>query len=127
MALFWWICLGGAIGTGARYALSGWLLKALGASFPYGTLAVNVLGSFLVGSVMYAGLEAGMIPPTLRVALATGVLGGFTTYSSFSYETLRYIQEGAWLVAALNLAATFLGCLAACFLGWTGARWLLAP
>jgi CrcB protein len=122
---FFWICMGGAVGTGARYLLSGWTLKALGASFPYGTLAVNVVGSFLIGSLMYAGVEARMMPPTLRLALATGVLGGFTTYSAFSYETVKYLQEGAWGLALLNVVATVFGCLAACVLGWVGARSLL--
>jgi fluoride exporter len=126
MERFLWICLGSAIGGGARYLLAGWAQRLLGASFPYGTLAVNLLGSLLLGGVMYAGLEAATLPPTLRLTLSVGLLGGFTTYSSFSYETMRYLQEGAWGVAALNVLVTVLGCLAACFAGWIVARWLLA-
>jgi len=119
-----WVCLGSAVGGGARYLLSGWALKLLGGSFPYGTLAVNVLGSFLVAAIMYAGAEASLIPPTARLALASGVMGGFTTYSTFSYETMKYLQDGAWGIAALNVLATVVGCLVACGLGWVGAKWL---
>jgi fluoride exporter len=126
MARFLWICLGGAVGTGARYLLSGWLLRALGASFPYGTLAVNVIGSFLLGALMYLGVEAAMISPTLRVALTTGVMGGFTTYSTFSYETMSSLQDGAWGIALLNVTLSVFACIAACLLGWTGAKWLAA-
>ena len=84
MARLLWICLGGAVGTGARYLLSGWLLRWLGPAFPYGTLAVNVLGSFLMGVLMHLALSTGSFSPTLRLTLTTGVLGGFTTYSTFN-------------------------------------------
>ncbi len=125
MTRFLWICVGSAIGGGARYLLSGWTLELFGASFPYGTLAVNVIGSFLLGAVMFAGVETTMMSPTLRLALATGVLGGFTTYSTFSYETMRYLQDGAWAIAIGNVLITVIGCLVACLLGWAGARWLV--
>jgi len=122
-----WICLGGAFGTGARYLLSGWALERFGPAFPVGTLAVNLIGSFLLAGLMYAGVEAGLLPPTLRLALTTGVMGGFTTYSTFSYETMRYLQHGVWRLAFLNVAVTLLGCLAACLLGWGCVRWLVSP
>jgi CrcB protein len=119
------ICLGGAIGTGARYLLSGWVLQVMGTSFPYGTLVVNGIGSFLLAALMYAGIEAATISPSLRVVLGTGVLGGFTTYSTFSFETMKYLQDGAWLLAAVNILGTVVGCLVACLAGWACARWLL--
>jgi CrcB protein len=119
-----WICLGGAVGTGARYVVSGWALRAFGPSFPYGTLAVNLAGSFLIGAFMQVGLTTRTIPPTLRLALTTGVLGGFTTYSSFNYETVGYLQNGAWWYGFLNIAATVLGCLAAGLLGLAVGRWI---
>ena len=125
MARFLWICLGGAAGTGARYVVSGWTMRALGPAFPYGTLAVNVLGSFLVATLMVVGIETTAMPPTLRLALTTGVMGGFTTYSAFSYETMKYLQEGAWGIALVNLLANVVICLAACFLGWAGGRWIV--
>ena len=125
MARFLWICLGGAAGTGARYLVSGWVLRALGPSFPFGTLAVNVLGSLCVAVLLYLGTETAALSPTVRLALTTGVMGGFTTYSTFSYETMRSIQDGAWGLALLNVLVTVVACLGACFLGWAGARWMV--
>jgi fluoride exporter len=122
-----WICVGGAFGSGARYLLSGWVLEQLGPAFPFGTLAVNVTGSFLVGALMFLGVEAGMLSPTLRLTLATGVMGGFTTYSTFSFETMRYLQDGAWTLALLNVLVTVVVCLVACFLGWGVAQLLTSP
>jgi CrcB protein len=124
---FFWICFGGACGTGARYLLSGWALDRFGAAFPYGTLAVNLIGSFLVAVIVYVGVDAGMMSPTVRLALTTGVMGGFTTYSTFSYETMRYLQDGAWELASLNVLVHVFGGLVACFLGWASAEWLIAP
>ena len=121
-----WIGLGGALGCVARYRMDGWVANRLGAAFPYGTLAVNLLGSFLLALLMSAGLRTDIMPPTLRIALGSGVLGGFTTYSTFSYETLRYIQSGAWSVAALNVALTLLGALGAAALGWAAGQALLS-
>lgn len=119
-----WIVLGGAAGTAARYLLGGWLLDRLGPAFPWGTLAVNLLGSFLIGFVMETSLLTGAINPTLRLALTTGVLGGFTTYSSFNYETLRLAEGGVWLTASANVGATLVGCWAAGLLGVGAARLL---
>jgi fluoride exporter len=124
MSRFLWICLGGAAGTGARYLLSGLTLSAFGASFPYGTLAVNVIGSFLVGLLMQVGLATPLLSPTLRLTLTTGVMGGFTTYSTFNYETIRYVQDGAWHLAAVNVSITLATCLAAGFAGVAAGRWL---
>ena len=126
MERFLWVCFGSAVGGGARYLLSGWVLQALGPAFPYGTLAVNVLGSFLLAGLMFAGVEAATMSPTVRLALTTGVMGGFTTYSTFSYETMKYLQDGAWHIAVANVLITVVGCLVACLLGWAVARSLLA-
>jgi CrcB protein len=125
MSRFLLVCLGGALGTGARYLVSGWTARWLGAGFPYGTLAVNVVGSFVLAVLMVLGTETSAMPATTRVVLTTGVMGGFTTYSSFSYETMKLLQESAWQLAALNVAASVLGCLGACMLGWAGAKWML--
>jgi len=125
MARFLWICLGGAVGTGARYLVSGWAQSIFGPVFPYGTLAVNVVGSFLLGVVMQVALATRVIGPTVRLTLATGVLGGFTTYSSFNYETLQYLREGAFALAAANLAATVVVCLLAGLAGLVLAQWWL--
>jgi CrcB protein len=125
MNRFLWICLGGGLGTGARYLLSGWLLAVLGTAFPYGTLAVNLIGSFLLGAIMHVALTTNWIAPALRLALTTGVVGGFTTYSTFNYETLQYLRGEAWGMAACNLSATVVGCLAAGVAGLALARWWL--
>jgi len=122
MARLLWICLGSALGGGARYLLSSWMLRLLGPAFPYGTLTVNLLGSFLMGGLMYAGMEAAALSTTLRLALTTGVMGGFTTYSAFSYETLRLLQDGRWGVAVSNVLVHVFGCLLTCLLGWLGAK-----
>jgi fluoride exporter len=122
MPKFFWICLGGAIGTGARYLLSGWTFARLGTSFPYGTLAVNVTGSFLLGGLMHLSLATWFVSPTARAVLAIGVMGGFTTYSTFNYETLGYFREGAWLHGLANLGATVIGYLAAGLTGLAVAR-----
>lgn len=124
MVRFLWICLGGAVGTGARYLLSGWLARTAGPGFPWGTLAVNVIGSFLLGLIMQIALGTDLLSPTLRLTLTTGVMGGFTTYSTFNYETLQYLQQSDWLMGALNLAVTVVACLAAGSLGLIAGRLL---
>ena len=121
-----WIALGGAVGTAARYLLSGWIARSAGPGFPWGTFAVNTIGSFLLGLLMRTTLGSPSFSPTLRLALSVGVLGGFTTYSTFNYETLRSIEEGAWGIAFANLGATLLGCLLAGWLGLAVGRWLVA-
>ncbi|MEK6609115.1 MAG: CrcB family protein, partial [Myxococcota bacterium] len=90
-----WICFGGALGTGARHAVGLWMQRALGGAFPWGTLTVNVAGSFLLGAIAEVASSGERMSPTLRLALTTGVMGGFTTYSTFNHETLRHFQSGA--------------------------------
>src|SRR5262245_18201441 len=124
MSRFLWICLGGAAGTGARYLLSGWALAAFGRVFPWGTWISNMLGSFLLGLLMHVGLTTPLFSPTTRMTLATRVMGGFTTYSTFNYETIRYAQNGSWPVSLANILATVLGCLAAGLAGVALGRWI---
>jgi CrcB protein len=95
------VCLGGALGSGARYLVSLW-------AFPYGTLIVNLVGSFLIGIFMQLGMSS-----NLRLALTTGVMGGFTTYSAFNYEATQL----AMLPALAYVGATVIGCLVAGFAG----------
>ena len=111
------ICLGGAFGTGARYGVHILAVRWMGSSFPYGTLAVNVLGSILIGLVNEVAFTTSLIPPTVRVMLTIGVMGGFTTYSSFSYETISLIENGSWLGAVANVVLTTGLCLVVCVLG----------
>lgn len=122
MPPFLWICVGGAAGTGARYLVSGWMHAWLGIAFPYGTLAVNVLGSFLLGALMQLGQTTATLSPTLLQALTIGAMGGFTTYSTFSYETVRQLQQADWALALANIGLTVVTCLGACFFGIAAAR-----
>jgi fluoride exporter len=116
------VMLGGGFGSGARYLLGGWIAQAAGSAFPYGTIAVNAIGSFLIAAIMYLSLTANLIGPELRLALTTGVMGGFTTYSTFNYESISLFQQGAWLLGALNIAVTVVLCLAAGAAGLLVAR-----
>jgi CrcB protein len=116
------ICLGGAVGTGARYLTALWAATALGSSFPFGTLIVNMVGSFLIAFIMHVGGATELLSSDARAILTTGVMGGFTTYSTFNYETTRYLREGAWLFATANAMATIAGCLVAGFAGLAVAR-----
>jgi CrcB protein len=116
------ICLGGALGTGARFLISSGMARAFGPEFPRGTILINATGSFLIALVLELSLRTGAISPGMRLFLATGVMGGYTTYSSFNYETLRLAEDGSYGLAALNLAVTVVGCLAAGVLGLAAAR-----
>jgi CrcB protein len=125
MTRFLLICLGGAAGTGARYLTALWAASAFGPGFPAGTLIVNVAGSFLLGFLMQVGATTSILSADVRLMLTTGVMGGFTTYSTFNYETTNYFREGAWLLGSANVAATLLGCLAAGLAGMALARILV--
>ncbi len=122
MVRFLWVCLGGAIGSGARFALSSWARSLLGAAFPFGTLGVNLLGSFLLGLIMQVGLSSEVLSPTARLTLGTGVMGGFTTYSSFNYETLQLFEDRASFLGILNIFVTLSGGLVAGWLGLAAGR-----
>jgi len=110
------VCVGGFLGTGARYGLNGWVAHRFGETFPWGTLAVNVLGSFAVGVLYFAcGPDSPfVVSATTRQVLISGVLGGFTTFSSFSIQTLTLLKDGQTAVAGANIVGSVtLGLLAA--------------
>lgn len=125
MIRFTLICIGGAIGTGARYLTSLWAASAFGLTFPYGTLIVNVTGSFLIAFLMQLGSTSELLSPDARLILTTGVMGGFTTYSTFNYETTNYFRNGAWYLGAANIAVTLASCLVAGLAGLALARLLV--
>ncbi|HYS56226.1 MAG TPA: fluoride efflux transporter CrcB [Thermoanaerobaculia bacterium] len=125
MMRFLLVCLGGAIGTAARYLTAIWVPTLLGTSFPYGTLIVNGVGSFLIAFIMHVGGTTEILSPNARAMLTTGVMGGFTTYSTFNYETSEYLRQGAWLMATANVLLTVAICLAAGFAGLAIARMIL--
>jgi CrcB protein len=117
--LFIGVC--GGLGCVARYLMSGWTYQLLGRSLPYGTLLVNMLGSFLLAALMVFGLRSALISPELRLGLTVGFLGGFTTFSTFSYETLRLLEEGSLWQAGANIVLNVTLCLLFALLGaWVG-------
>jgi CrcB protein len=116
------VALGGAIGSIARYGVGAVAAQLLGAGFPFGTLVVNLTGSFLISTIMHVALAGTAISLELRIFLTTGIMGGFTTYSSFNYETLALINERAYGLAGLNVAATVVGCFLSGVLGLAAGR-----
>lgn len=121
------ITFGGAIGTLLRYLTSLVAAQWFGTEFPYGTLIVNLSGAFIIGLVQQLGTEALMIPDSTRLFLTTGMMGGLTTYSTFSYETVRLMESGAWSQAWINIFVTTVICLSLCFLGMGVGRVFVTP
>jgi len=116
------VAVGGLVGSLARYWLSGVVQSFTGHTFPSGTLAVNVSGSFVIGLVMALSLERGQLNDEWRILLTTGFCGGYTTMSTFSYETLALLRDGEQLLALWNVCVTFIACLGAAWLGSVAAR-----
>jgi len=114
----------GAFGCVARYYISGWVYDLFGRDFPYGTFAVNIVGAFFIGLIMEFGMRSTLVPVSLRAGLAIGFLGGLTTFSTFSYETFRLLEEGNFFVAAINVLASVILCLFFTWLGIHAARML---
>ena len=112
----------GALGCLTRYYLSGWAYDLFGRSFPYGTLLVNILGAFIIGLVMEFGMRSTLLPATLRIGLTIGFLGGLTTFSTFSYETFRLLEDGEFFVATTNVLVSVVTCLVFTWLGIHAAR-----
>jgi CrcB protein len=119
------IGLGGALGSVARYLTALAAARWLGLDFPYGTLVANLVGSFLIGLVQELAMDSLLVPEQMRLFLVTGVMGGLTTYSAFSYETVRLIQTEAWGRALVNVGVTTTLCLGLCVLGMAAGRALL--
>ncbi|MCB9867937.1 MAG: fluoride efflux transporter CrcB [Phycisphaerales bacterium] len=116
-----WIAMGGGAGSAARYLVASGVQRLSATLFPFGTMAVNVLGCLAIGFLMIR-LEASVLAPHQRMAILVGFLGGFTTFSTFSAETLKLVEERALGYAACNVTVTLLACLTACWLGQRIAR-----
>ncbi len=114
--------LGGFIGAIARYAMSGIVYRYWGTGFPYGTFAVNILGCFILGFFAMLSEERTVLHPLTRNLIAVGLLGSFTTFSTFSYETLMLVRDGSLLSAGVNIAASLLLGLLAVYAGIVLAR-----
>jgi len=117
-----WVCVGGAAGSGARYLIGLWTVEQFGKAFPWGTLAVNVAGCLLLGALMRAGEKSAWMSPVVLLALTAGVMGGFTTYSSFNFEVFRLLQDGQARSAIAYVALTLGGGFLAGATGYGVAR-----
>lgn len=113
MEKYLFVGVGGMIGSICRYGLSGLLYKMMGDRFPYGTFAVNIVGCFAIGILMSLFEQRWLVPPNLRLFLTIGILGGFTTFSTFSYETVEMLKGGNLFFASLNIIASLICCLCA--------------
>ncbi len=111
------LSVAGALGALSRYALGGVIQRATGSSFPYGTLVVNAVGCLVIGYVMQIALTTDIIAPSVRLVVTVGFLGAFTTFSTFSYETVKLLEDGVFVSAILNIALNVGAGLLATFLG----------
>jgi len=131
MVEYLWIALGGALGSVARYGLNGVVSDRFGETFPWGTVLVNVTGSFLIGGLGALALPEGRMSAETRAFttqfLMIGVCGGFTTFSSFSLQTLNLLREGEWLFAGGNVVLSVVLCLVAAWLGYLLGTRLVQP
>lgn len=118
MEKYLFIGLGGFLGSIARFGLSTVVYRFAGESFPYGTLTVNVIGCFLIGLLMTVLQDRFIIQPNLRMFIVIGILGGFTTFSSFSFETFALIRAGNFIDAVMNSVYSVAGCLIATWGGY---------
>jgi fluoride exporter len=112
-----WIALAGAAGTLARFGLSEWVKQYLGIAFPWGTFAVNMIGSFLFGVVWALAEERNILSADTRLILLTGFMGAFTTFSTFIFDTGSFFTASQWLLGFANIAAQLVVGLIALFLG----------
>jgi fluoride exporter len=117
-----YVALGSAIGGVSRYLLGGLVQRMLDTTFPAGTLLVNVTGSFLLGAIIRYALETPSLTPEVRAFLTIGFCGGYTTFSTFSYETMALLEDGEWARAGVYITASVVLSLIATFLGFALAR-----
>ena len=119
--IYAWLAVGGALGTMSRYAVSGWVVNRFGPS-PLGTFTVNIVGAFLIGLILVLTEGRFLVPSDLRVFLTTGFIGGFTTFSTFMFETMGLVETGSLQRAFVNAGGSLAAGLVAVWLGMTVAR-----
>lgn len=125
VVIAFYIAIAGALGALSRGGISLAGQTLLGTGFAWGTLIANVPGCFLLGSLMHVGLVSDKIPPALRTAVAVGFLGALTTFSTFSFETIKFLEDGSWMLAAGNIATNLILGLSATIGGIVLGRILL--
>jgi len=118
------ISIGAIVGANARWVISRFAAKILSPIFPYGTLVINVTGSFLVGFFMIWATERVLIDPRWRLLIVVGFCGAFTTFSSYAFETMAYFEQGQWLLLLTNVVSNNLLCLGVAVAGMALARGL---
>jgi CrcB protein len=123
--MLWYVMLGSALGGGSRFLLGTFIQTRSGAVFPVGTLLINVTGSLLLGFIVRYSADSTAISPEARAFLTIGFCGGYTTFSTFTYETIRLIQDGDWSRAGWYIALSVAVSLAGAFLGMSLAHQLL--
>jgi CrcB protein len=126
MIMIWFVALGSAVGGVTRYLLGGWIQQRAGTTFPIQTLFINVTGSFLLGFLQRYALDSAVISPEVRAMLTIGFCGGYTTFSTFSFETVRLLEDGDWKRAALYMTMSVILSVGAAVLGVSAAKELLA-
>ena len=124
--MIWYVAFGSAVGGVSRFLLATWLQQRSGGPFPIGTLVVNVTGSLLLGFLLRYALQTAVVSPEIRVLLTTGFCGGYTTFSTFTYETVALVEEGDYRRATLYVLASIAMSLAGAFAGFTLASRLAA-
>src|SRR5437868_11649912 len=117
-----YVALGSAIGGVSRYLIGGLIQRVLDTTFPAGTLLINISGSFLLGAILRYAIETPTLTPEVRALLTIGFCGGYTTFSTFSYETVALLEDGEWTRAGLYVGASVLLSLIGVFLGFALAR-----
>ncbi len=120
LSTYLWVALGGALGSVARYWMTNWVAMLTGPRFPWGTIIINIVGSFVIGFVAYLTTPIGRVPISfdVRAFVLAGICGGFTTFSSFSLQTLELARTGYWFQAGANIVLSVVLCLAAVWAGY---------
>ena len=119
-----WIALGAVVGASARYFISGYVARIFSTTFPYGTLIINLTGSLVLGFFLILAGERLLLDPRWRLLIAIGFCGSYTTFSSYAFESFALMEQGQWLLMAVNILASNALCLAAVLAGAAIARGL---
>jgi CrcB protein len=119
-----WVGLGGFLGANARYLLGGWIADRLGVGFPYGTYAINVTGSFILGFFLAFAQDRAWVAPPARLLFAVGFVGAYTTFSTFEYESIRLLQDGELLLCSVYMIGSVISGAVATVAGIALGSWI---